>query len=443
MNKIVIGLLLLLPAFLFSQVKEKELAGNFIQLLFANRVSEAYQLFDSTVKSKITEEQLGTIMPGIEKQFGKFISGIDTVINPSVNDSTRRADGENELTTFDFGCKFENGSLSFKIVVNNKQEISGFWITPKTDKVEYRIPEYVNIAKFKELEVEFGLPEWRLKGTFTIPRRVEKPPVVILVHGSGPNDRDETIGPNKPFKDLAWGLASKGIAVLRYDKRTKLYGSKMKPADINIQPEVIDDVLEAVNFLKARDDIDKNKIIVLGHSLGAMVAPMIASQSQTICGIVMMAAPARKLEDLVLEQMKYIYSLKETISDDERNFLTDLQLNIDSLKNNTLPPSTPIIGIPASYFYNLGKYDQVKVAKGVKLPILILQGERDYQVTMEDFNIWRKKLSDHKNVKLKSYPKLNHLFMTGEGKAKPEEYNLPNSVEIEVIQDIVDWVREI
>jgi hypothetical protein len=427
MNKIVLGFLLLLPSFLFTQ--EKELAGNFMQFLFANKVSEAYQLFDSTVKSKITEEQLGTIMPGIEKQFGKFVSSIDTLVI-----------AENELTTFDFGCKYENGALSFKIVVNNKQEISGFWITPKTDKVEYRIPEYVNIAKFKEDEVEFGLPEWRLKGTLTIPRRIEKPPVVILVHGSGPNDRDETIGPNKPFKDLAWGFASKGIAVLRYDKRTKLHGSKMKPDEINIQAEVIDDVLEAVKFLNSRDDVNKNKIIVIGHSLGAMVAPMIASQSKTICGIIMMAAPTRKLEDLVLEQMEYIYSLKEIISDDERSFLTDLKLKIDSLKNKTLPSSTPIIGIPASYFYDLGKYDQVKTAKGLKLTILILQGERDYQVTTEDFTNWTKELSGHNNVMLKSYPKLNHLFMAGEGKAKPEEYNLPNSVDIEVIKDIVDWV---
>ncbi len=353
MNRIIIGVLLLLPCFLSSQERENKIAANFIHLLFANRVSEAYQLFDSTVKSKISEEQLGTIMPGIEKQFGKFISGIDTLV-----------DVDGELTTFDFGVKFENGALTFRVVVNKKPEISGFWITPKTDKVEYRIPEYVNIAKFKEVEVEFGLPEWRLKGTLTIPRRIEKPKVVILVHGSGPNDRDETIGPNKPFKDLAWGLASKGIAVLRYDKRTKLYGSKMKPDDINIQAEVIDDVLEAVNFLKARNDVDKSKIIVLGHSLGAMVAPMIATQSQSICGIIMMAAPARKLEDLVLEQMEYIYSLKETISDDERSFLTDLQLKVDSLKNKTLRSSTPIIGIPASYFYDLAKYDQVKSANG-------------------------------------------------------------------------------
>ena len=431
-----IGFLLILPSLLYSQEREKELAGNFLHLLFDHKIPEAYQLFDSIVKSKITEEQLATILPGIEKQFGKFISGIDTLINPS-------ADGENELTTIDFGCKFDNGALTFKIVVNKKQEISGFWITPKTDKVEYKIPEYVNIAKFKEVEVEFGLPEWRLKGTLTIPRRIEKPPVVILVHGSGPNDRDETIGPNKPFKDLAWGLASKGIAVLRYDKRTKLYGDKMKHADINIQAEVIDDVLEAVNFLKVRDEVDKSKIIVIGHSLGAMVAPLIASQSQSICGIIMMAAPARKLEDLVLEQMEYIYSLKGTISEDERNFLSDLQLKVDSLKNRTLSPSTPIIGIPASYFYDLAKYDQVKIVNGLKLPILILQGERDYQVTMKDFGIWTKELSKHKNVMLKSYPQLNHLFMTGEGKAKPEEYNLPNSVDIEVIKDIVAWVIKI
>ena len=435
--KILIKILLLLTTLWYyghGQGKQSPLerAGYFLDLLRNNKTSEAYALFDNIVKSKITEEQLSQIWPGLEKQFGKF---------KSITDTTKKSDLG--LDIIEFGCEFENGSLITQIAINEENKISGFFFLPKASKTEYTIPKYVNIAKFKEVEVEFGLPEWRLKGTLTIPRRIEKPPVVILVHGSGPNDRDETIGPNKPFKDLAWGLASKGIAVLRYDKRTKLYGSKMKPDDINIQAEVIDDVLEAANFLKARDDVDKSKIIVIGHSLGAMVAPMIASQSQTIRGIIMMAAPTRKLEDLVLEQMEYIYSLKETISDDERSFLTDLQLKVDSLKNKTLPSSIPIIGIPASYFYDLEKYDQVKTAKDLKLPILILQGDRDYQVTTEDFNIWKKELSDHKNVILKSYPQFNHLFMTGEGKAKPEEYNLPNSVEIEVIKDIVDWVIKI
>lgn len=230
--KILIKILLLLTTLWYyghGQGKQSPLerAGYFLDLLRNNKTSEAYALFDNIVKSKITEEQLATILPGIEKQFGRFISGIDTLINPS-------ADGENELTTFDFGCKFENGALTFKIVVNKKQEISGFWITPKTDKVEYKIPEYVNIAKFKEIEIEFGKPEWLVHGTLTLPRRVKKPPIVILVHGSGANDRDETIGPNKPFKDIAWGLASNGIAVLRYDKRTKEYGHKMKPEQVNV-----------------------------------------------------------------------------------------------------------------------------------------------------------------------------------------------------------------
>lgn len=435
MSKIIIILFLLLPTCLSSQ-EEKKVAENFLQLLFANKVSDAYQLFDSTVHSKITEEQLATIMPGIEKQFGKFIFGIDTLVNPP-------ADRENELTTFDFSCKFENGALAFKIVVNNEQEISGFWITPKTDKVEYRIPKYVNIAKFKEEEVEFGLQDWRLKGTLTLPRRIEKPPVVILVHGSGPNDRDETIGPNKPFKDLAWGLASKGIAVFRYDKRTKIHGIKMNPEQVTVQNEVIGDALEAINFLHKRTDINSNRIFVIGHSLGAMLSPAIVEQSKKLAGIIMLAAPARKLEDLVLEQTEYIFSLKMNISDEETKFLHDLKNKIDSLKNNTLSANTQIIGGPASYFYDLGKYNQVETAKKLSLPIFILQGERDYQVTIEDFNSWQNELSQHKNAKLKSYPKLNHLFMTGEGKAKPEEYNLPNTVDVEVIKDIAEWVLKI
>jgi dienelactone hydrolase len=264
---------------------------------------------------------------------------------------------------------------------------------------------------------------------------------VILVHGSGPNDRDEAIGPNKPFKDIAWGLASKGIAVLRYDKRTKEYGHKMKSEQINVQNEVIDDALEAIGFLQKREDVDTKKIFVIGHSLGAMLAPTIAGQSKQLAGIILLAGPTRKLEDLILEQTEYIYSLKNEITGEEKKLLADLKNEIDSLKDKTLPSSSQLIGGPASYFYDLAKINQVETARNLSIPILILQGERDYQVTMTDFNTWQKELSSNKNVSLKSYPSLNHLFMNGEGKATPEEYNKPGTVDKEPVMDIITWIE--
>jgi dienelactone hydrolase len=405
-------------------------AAYFFDLFRTGKSAESYLLLDSTSKAAISQEQFFSLMPALEKQFGKFKSIIDTTTKT-----------ESNFQIIEFGCEFEKYSLTVKVTVDSMMRIAGFYFLPKASKSEYIIPEYVNPAKFKEIEVEFGNPEWLVHGTLSIPRRIEKPAVVILVHGSGPNDRNEAIGPNKTFKDIAWGLSSRGIAVLRYDKRTKEYGHKMKPEQVNVQNEVIDDALEAISFLQKREDVDTKKIFVIGHSLGAMLAPTIAEQSKQLAGIILLAGPARKLEDLILEQTEYILSLKTENTNEEKDFLTDLKNKIDSLKNKTLPSSSQLIGGPASYFYDLDKINQVETAKNLSIPVLILQGERDYQVTMTDFNTWQKELSNNKNVSLKSYTSLNHLFIKGEGKATPEEYNNPGTVDKEPVMDIITWIE--
>ncbi|MDI6779562.1 MAG: DUF3887 domain-containing protein [Bacteroidota bacterium] len=434
--KILIKILLLLTTLWYyghGQGKQSPLerAGYFLDLLRNNKTSEAYALFDSIIKSKITEDQLSQIWSGLEKQFGKLKSIVDT---------TKKSDSG--LHIIELGCEFENGSLTMRVVINTENKISGFFFLPKASMTEYKIPEYVNIAKFKEVDIEFGDPEWIVHGTLSLPRRIEKPPAVILVHGSGPNDRDETIGPNKPFKDIAWGLASNGIVVLRYEKRTKAYIHKMRPEDINVKNEVIDDAIEAIKFLRARDDVDKNRIFLLGHSLGAMLAPTIAEQSKQLAGIIMLAAPARRLEDLVIEQIEYIYSLKTDLTDDERKFLTEIKLKVDSLKNKTLPPTSNLIGGPASYFYDLAKINQDETARNISIPMLFLQGGRDYQVTeLHDFIVWEEQLENKSNVTFKLFPHLNHLFISGKDKSTPEEYNQSGSVDKEVLNYMVNWMK--
>jgi uncharacterized protein len=425
---------LILHTSIFTQTKQTPLerASYFFDLFRTGKFTEAYSLLDSTSKASISEQQFITIWPTVEKQFGQFKSIIDTT--NSVKD---------KYNIIEFGCAFTSVSLTIRVTIDSVQNIAGFYFLPKVSKSEYIFPEYVNPAKFKEVEVTFGETEWLIHGTLTLPRRIEKPLVVILVHGSGPNDRDETIGPNKPFKDIAWGLASNGIAVLRYEKRTREYGHKMKAEQVNVQNEVIDDALEAIHFLKSYQVVDTNKIFLLGHSLGAMLAPIIAQQSKQLSGIVLLAGPARKLEDLILEQTQYIFSLKTKNTDEEKNFLTNLKNKIDSLKNNSLPANSPLIGGPASYFYDLARINQVETAKNLPIPLFILQGERDYQVTMTDFKIWKENLGQNKNVSLKSYPLLNHLFVKGEGKSSPDEYNKPASFDSEPILDIISWLEKI
>ena len=139
-------------------------------------------------------------------------------------------------------------------------------------------------------------------------------PVVILVHGSGPSDRNEQIGPNLPFMDLASQLAEQGIAVLRYDKRTYLYGAQMSELEhLTVQEETIDDVVAAVEFLKTRNTILNDQIYIAGHSLGGYLIPRIAQQTPDVAGYILLAAPARPIEDLVLEQTQYILSLEKEL----------------------------------------------------------------------------------------------------------------------------------
>ncbi len=267
-------------------------------------------------------------------------------------------------------------------------------------------------------------------------------PAVILVHGSGPNDRDETIGGNKPFKDLAWGLASRSIAVLRYEKRTKQYPQEIS-AVINtftVQDETIDDALAAVTLLSQTRGIDSRRIFVLGHSLGGMLGPRIASQDNRIAGLIVLAGLMRKLSDTILEQSKYLASLDGSNNEKKAEQINAIAQQVKRIQDLDFREGEIILGAGKAYWQDLNAYDTVITAKSLTIPMLILQGERDYQVTMEDFTGWANGLKGMNNVTLKSYADLNHLFMTGTGKSTPAEYNQPGHVNKTVIEDIAAWI---
>jgi dienelactone hydrolase len=175
----------------------------------------------------------------------------------------------------------------------------------------YEPPPYAHPERFQEHEVQIGHGKWVLPGIVSIPQGDGPFAAVLLVHGSGSQDRDETIPPNKPFRDLAWGLTSQGIAVLRYEKRTKVYAASMRSEmdTVTVKEEVIDDALEAVALLRDRPEIDAQQIFVLGHSLGGYLAPRIGAADPQIRGLIILAGSARPLEDVLLDQMTYVLSL--------------------------------------------------------------------------------------------------------------------------------------
>ena len=287
--------------------------------------------------------------------------------------------------------------------------------------------------------------EWALPGTLALPAGAGPFPAVVLVHGSGANDRDETIGPNKPFKDLALGLASRGIAVLRYDKRSKVHGAKLAAvADFTVKQEVVDDVLDAVRVLRGNPKIDRARVFVIGHSLGGWLIPRIGAADPALAGLVVMAGPARSLEDAILDQTRYLAMADGTITPDEQGRI-DAAVALDARVKALTPADAKnpgiIFGAPASYWLDLRGYDAPSAAKGVKPRLLVLQGERDYQVTMAEFERWKTSLAGRASVTLRSYPDLNHLFMAGRGKSVPSEYETPGHVAEAVVTDIAAWIH--
>ena len=208
--------------------------------------------------------------------------------------------------------------------------------------------------------------------------------------------------------------------------------------------ETVDDALSAIKLAKSRAEIATDSVYILGHSLGATLAPRIAERSKELAGIILLAGLARPLEDAIVEQTTYLTALSDTSAAAKAKIATVKQqaLNIKRIGTADFDAKVPLLlNIPSSYWAFANAYKPVNVAAKLSLPILILQGERDYQVTMEDFGLWRTGLIGHKNVHFKSYPKLNHLMQEGSGKSVPAEYGQPSSIPDYVVNDVASFVR--
>ncbi len=351
-------------------------------------------------------------------------------------------------------CSFEKGLFDARVVFDKAGKIAGFGIVPQAPPAKYEPPAYADPSKFTETDVTVGSGEWKLPGTLTMPKGTGPFPAVVLVHGSGPNDRDETLGPNKPFKDLAWGLATRGIAVLRYDKRSKVYRTKIVAdpkleATMTVKEETIDDAAAAAALLEKTAGVDAKRVFILGHSLGGFLMPRIALAAKPldIAGFISMAGLTRPLEDTLLRQMTYLYGLAGTnISADDKKRLDDLKSDVARIKALTAADkgsTTRIQGAMPAYWLDVRGYDPPETAKSVKKPMLFLQGERDYQVQTVDLENWKKALAGRKDVEFRLYPKLNHFFYEGEGVLTPLEYvQKHGSVAPYVVDDIAAWIAK-
>jgi dienelactone hydrolase len=355
-------------------------------------------------------------------------------------------------------CDFDGSTVPATISIDSEGQVAGFFLGQPQPKKPWSPPDYADPSSFEEQPVTVGREPMRLTGTLTLPKvrnAAETPALqggwaaVVLVQGSGAADLDETIGPNKPFKDLAWGLASRGVAVLRYNKRTFQYPGSFK-GQFTVEEESIADARAGIALLGARPEIDPHRIFVVGHSLGAMLAPRIAKGGPQVAGIVIMAGNTRPLEDLIVEQVKYQASLAGKPTPEAENAIAEAEKTAAQIRNVSLAPADTVnaLGnsIPGSYFLDLRAYDPAKTAAGLTVPILVLQGERDCQVRMADYEGWKQALSGQPRASFHLYPNLYHLFMPVPASdttalSTPADYLQPGHVASDAVADIASWIK--
>ncbi|MCE5323347.1 DUF3887 domain-containing protein [bacterium] len=414
-----------------AQDKQSVSAKEFVSQLAKGDFTAATGNFDPQMKAAASPDRLKEIWDSLVAQYGPF-----------KNQVRMRKDKLGAYDVVYVTCQFERYKTDLKVVFDSEGRISGLWIVPTPNDDAFKTPAYVKPGRFREQDVIVRSAEWKLPGILAMPGGKGPFPAVVLVHGSGPNDRDETIGSNKPFKDIAQGLASSGIAALRYDKRTKAHPADMaKIKDLTVKEEVIDDALAAVSLLRKTNGIDAGRIYVLGHSLGGMLIPRIGARDPKIAGLISLAGCTRPLEDVIVEQMTYLLSLDKNTLESKKNAKLDEVKRQAAQVKSAGASSGMIFGVPPSYWIDLRGYDPPHSAKMLAAPMFILQGGRDYQVTTVDFSRWKSALSSKKNTTFKLYPDLNHLFMKGSGKSTPQEYEVPGHVSEEVIDDIAAWVK--
>ena len=407
-------------------------ATRFLDLLDAGKYADALAMGTPKLQQGLANGKLQQAWEGVPATFGK-----------------RESRGEPRGETIDgksaVSSRLQFGALALdaRVVFDSDNTISGFWIVPASSPPTATAKKAD--ATHRERELSIGEHPIALPATLTLPKGDGPFPAVVLVHGSGPHDRDETIGPNKPFLDLADGLADHGIAVLRYEKRTRAHPEAFAKGTFTVDDETVNDALAAVALLRTQDAIDPRHIFVAGHSLGALMAPRMGQRDPALAGLILLAAPASKLEDIVVRQTRYLAKLQGQSDAEIDKALAAIEPQREAVKHLSSDTSagTPLLlGLPASYWRDLNSYDPIATARLIKQPMLVLQGGRDYQVTPADeFSQWRTAFATNPRVELIEYPTLGHAFMPGGEPPGPKDYALAGHVDGKVIDDIAAWVK--
>jgi dienelactone hydrolase len=310
------------------------------------------------------------------------------------------------------------------------------------DTVGWQPPPYAHPGGPAEREVLLGDGPQAVPGTLSMPAGAGPFPAVVLLSGGGPFDRDGSAGPNKPLKDLAWGLAARGVAALRFDKATVAHPATLPP-DHTMADEYLPPALAAVRLLREQPAVAAERVHLVGHSMGGKIAPRIAAADPAVAGLVLLAADSVPMHEAAVRVARHLAAQAPGPQADR--FVAELVAQAARVADPALTPDTPAallpLGLSAAYWLDLRAYDPVATAVALDRPMLLLQGGRDYQVTVaDDLARWRAALADRPDVTIRVHENADHFFFPGSGPAGPTDHLRPGHVLPAVVDEIAAWL---
>ena len=410
-----------------------------VELARAGQFEEIRELFTPGLRPMVTAAGLRAAWEAVLAEHGQLTS-----VGAAISDP---ADGA--MVTVQVPVAFERGQETLAVYLTRDGQLAGIQLAPPGDAepaAPWEPPGYADPDRFDESDVTLGTGPLAVPGTLSLPLAPGPHPALVLLGGSGPEDRDGSIGRSKPLKDLAWGLASRGVAVLRFDKVTHAHPDLVSEnRAFTVADEYLPDALAAIGLLQGHPSVDRARVFVAGHSLGGTVAPRVAAAEPSVAGLVLLAGGAEPLQWAAVRQISYLASLAPATAAASQpgiDALTAQARKVDSPGLSTETPDAELpFGVPAPYWLDLRGYDPVAVAAGLGQPMLLVQGGRDYQATVaDDLSRWRAGLGERPDVTIRVYPADNHFVFPGRGPSSPAELAAAQHLDPEVVADLRGWL---